>query len=72
MPWNIEDYAKEVSVGNLGRNEEVEEKLIKMFPPHTINKYCVEPLVVLDNQNNVVAWYLPGIIRRSRQVGGKP
>lgn len=68
--WDVEEYALHISARNYGQNAKLESNLLNMFPPiHEPAKEYRRPTLLTDVRGHALAWYLPGLITRTRQVG---
>jgi hypothetical protein len=67
--WKARDYVKELSKRATGRNQRVESKLKKKYPPiFSPTAYHMEPCVVQDEVGEILLWYIPGALTPQRVV----
>jgi len=71
--WSIKDYTnylQENSPRSTGKNEHLEAKIMKSYPPiHSPPLFQVRPCVIVDSEGYLLVWYLPSILTLKRQVG---
>jgi hypothetical protein len=70
MTWSVQEYTDELRRNSprcSGQNENLEERILRMFPP-TEKELVVLPAVVTDKNGLVLLWYLPGLLSRRRRV----
>lgn len=48
---------------------EVEKRMRQLYPPNE-NEEISHPCLVVDSEENVLVWFLPGLLSSKRQVGG--
>lgn len=69
--WTAADCMSELTPRCTGQNIEFENKLHTTFPPmQSLEQTEKEPMLVTDQKGNVLVWYLPGLLKDSRQVSG--
>lgn len=70
MPWRAADYAKSIPGNSTGRKEDIEAKLLAMFPvvfdPPKL--FPAVPATVVDRDGVVVMWYLPEVLTAAQRV----
>ncbi|KAF8876517.1 hypothetical protein CPB84DRAFT_1689130, partial [Gymnopilus junonius] len=61
--WNAKNYVQELTSRCTGCNTKVEEHLRWKFPPiHTPSAYELQPCIVTDVAEHILAWYLPRVL----------
>lgn len=70
LTWSANTYDKHLGLRPNGRNEAFEEDLKRVFPPLQlpINFVAKDPLVIVDCEDRILAWYLPNVLTKNRQV----
>lgn len=71
MSWSVSAYLNVLSaIGTrcTGMQEDVEEHLLKRFPPQEMETMAA-PCLVVDSEDIVLMWFLPNLLVSERQVG---
>jgi len=71
MNWSVADYLIALSTMGkrcTGMQPKVEERLHELFPPGA-TEMISEPCVIVDSEDIVLFWFLPGLLTSVRQVG---
>jgi hypothetical protein len=70
MTWSMQEYTDELCQNLLrcsGQNDNLEEKILQMFPPAK-KEMVVSPGVITDKNGLILLWYLLGLLSRRRRV----
>jgi hypothetical protein len=70
MSWLAADYAEALSNSGkrcTGMQENIEERLRRLFPP-AATETIAEPCLVTDAEGNILLWFLPGLLGKEKQV----
>jgi len=71
--WDITCYAnklpKKPCKSGTKASKEKEESLKEQYPPVLKGVTASTPCIIVDMQGIILAWYLPGVLSKSRQVG---
>lgn len=67
--WDAERYGEKLTANQTGRNENVEARLQKWFPPAKLGP-TGKPAIVVDMHGRIICWYLPKILPSKIQVSG--
>ena len=70
MSWSVADYVKVLSTMGkrfTGLQPKVEDRLHKLFPPRP-TEMVSEPCVIVDSEDTILFWFLPGLLASLRQV----
>ena len=71
--WKAEDYVAALTKRATGQNLQVEAKLLKKYPPiFSPIRYQMEPCTTLDEDGNIMMWYIPGALIEQRAVSPFP
>lgn len=76
VPWNAQDLADQLSKRPSGLCMALEDALLDTFPPMCGIEAVLQnnfpllrrPAVLVDPQNRILLWYLPGVLSSERQV----
>lgn len=70
LSWKVEEYEKNVTPRANGFNRDLEESLKKRFPPayDPPSQIIAVPCTVVDAAGRILAWHLPDVICKQRQV----
>jgi hypothetical protein len=70
MTWSITEYQKELLKKGkrcTGMQEEIEQELLRRFPPDGVET-IVQPTVVVDCNGVILLWFLPGLFNFRQKV----
>jgi hypothetical protein len=70
MSWSVRQYVNTISdIGKrcTGMQPEVEDRLHELFPPNEMEAIAA-PCLVVDSEDIVLFWFLPGLLASERQV----
>ena len=68
--WDVDRYADRLTRRNDGKNANIEMNLQARYPPmYPEKRFETNPMVVTDQHQNAILWYLPQVLTRRRQVG---
>lgn len=69
VPWDAERYGQKIEFKATGQNLEKERVYAKDYPPLNMGDTEIDyPITVVDENERLLAWYLPNILTPSRQV----
>jgi hypothetical protein len=70
LPWDAVRYDDRLTIKETGRNEEREERHKNAYPPRydLWDTVTTKPSLVVDMHGVILAWYLPLVLSRDRQV----
>ncbi|KAH9939195.1 hypothetical protein B0H21DRAFT_711269 [Amylocystis lapponica] len=71
VDWDAEEYhSTAVKSGLTGFNEAKEASMASIFPPLHPQPFPLytEPLIIVDKENRILLWHLPGIMGPERQA----
>lgn len=60
IPWDVKEYYQEHVKGG-------KDKKRKRFPDPSLGRFSA-PLTLVDSQNRIVLWYLPGLLSEKQEV----
>lgn len=71
MNWDADRLADYLPRRAKGQNTGEEERIDHRFPPDPDNagRLLVDPAVIVDAHDRILAWYLPHALSLKRQVG---
>src|ERR1700691_308243 len=72
VPWCMSEYAQDLGKIYAAPDSTKENALDMLFPPgdehSSEDKFLDSPCIIVDAEDNILAWYLPNIISRDAQV----
>jgi hypothetical protein len=70
LPWSAADYVMHLPARPNGFASIVEERMESMFPPLFARPFPTidTPCTIIDNEDNILCWYLPGCLTLTRQA----
>lgn len=72
MCWSAAQYLNTLNTFGSrcnGMQTEVEKRMRQLYLPNE-NEEISHPCLVVDSEENVLVWFLPGLLSSKRQVGG--
>jgi hypothetical protein len=71
MTWSVTDYQEELLLKKgkrcTGMQDEIEQELLRLFPPDD-KETIVKPTSVVDCNGIILLWFLPGLLNSQRKV----
>lgn len=70
LPWKADKYAQQLPARPNGFDSLTEERLSEQFPPLSARPFpkVTLPSTLVDTDDVILAWFLPGAFSASRQV----
>jgi hypothetical protein len=73
LGWDAQCYSQRLPKGLLKEGSRAErdlkDSLRRRYPPLMDTGVAIRPCIIVDVHGVILAWYLPGILSNSRQVG---
>ena len=73
LGWDAQCYSQRLPKGLLREgskaDRDLKASLRKQYPPVEDTAVKTRPCIIVDLHGVILAWYLPGILSNSRQVG---
>jgi len=67
----VERYADSLSKRATGQNNAEEERIDQRFPGTDSRILLVDPAIIVDCFNRILAWYVPDALTDERKVGSR-
>jgi hypothetical protein len=70
LSWDAVRYCDRLSIKENGRNQAKEDSILGCYPPppNASDLVMNKPGTVVDRHGIILAWYLPNILPKQRQV----